>query len=112
VIPGISQAVLLRPESAAFEKQEALPVTNKGRFEVTLADLPPGSTTARLLLSRTVARAPDYAIVLNVHSYPGRESQRFEDHQGAVTAEKEIVLPLPEEEQSKQNRQDASSPLP
>ncbi len=112
VIPGIHQAVLIRPESAAVEKQEALSVTNKGRFEVTLADLPPGSTTARLLLSRTAARTPDYAIVLNVHSSPGKEIQRFEDHQGAVTAEKEIVLMLPEEEQSTQNIHDASSPLP
>ncbi len=111
MIPGIRQAVLIRWENAAVEKQEALPVTNKGRFEVTLADLPPGSSTARLLLSRTAAQAPDYAIVLNVHSSPGEESQQFEDHQGAVTAEKEIVLTLPEAEHRTHNPHGASSLL-
>jgi WD40 repeat protein len=86
VIPGIHSAVLIRPESAALEKKEELPVTKKGRFEVTLADLPPGSSTARLLLSSTAARTSEYEIVLKVNSYPGREIQSFEDTKGEVTA--------------------------
>ncbi len=86
VIPGVTAAFLVRQESAALEKKEELPVTKVGRFEVTLADLPRGGSTSRLLLSSTASRTSEYEIVLKVNSYPGGEIQSFADQKGEVTA--------------------------
>jgi WD40 repeat protein len=86
VIPGIRQATLMRPASTDSETKEDLPVTNKGRFEVTLTDLPSGSSLFRLLLASTGAPTSAYELVLKINSSPGGEIQSFTDRQGAVTA--------------------------